>query len=105
MKKLSKTQIDMRNALAIELDAKFDAVREAIEDLNKTIASANEFVEEVHSAQDDYFSERSEAWQEGDAGSAYTDWMSEWEFSLEELSDPTDDVDLDAFESLQESPS
>jgi hypothetical protein len=105
MKKLSKAHVARRNVLAFEMTEKIEAVGQAIMDLNHAIDACNEFVEEVHSEQDDYSGERSDAWRDGDAGTAYADWMTEWEFSMETLDDPTEDVDLDSFESLPESPS
>jgi len=104
MKKLSKEQVARRNALAVDLQYKIDAVGEAVSELNAMIVQINTFAEEVRQEQSDYFDERSEKWQEGDGGTEYCAWMTEWEFALDELSDPTDDVDLDGFESLPEEP-
>jgi hypothetical protein len=85
-----------------ELAPKVDAVNVAIE-------AVNEFVMQVHGDQESYYDERSENWQNGDAGSAYQDRMSEWDLVLDalELEEPVpfDEIEIDemdAFENLEQ---
>jgi hypothetical protein len=53
--------------------------------LNETVEAVNSFIETVHADQQDYYDERSEGWQDGDAGSTYDDWMSAWELEVGEV--------------------
>jgi uncharacterized protein YukE len=99
MKKLSKEQLTKREELIAEMRKRHEAVQAAVADLNVTIQEANELITEVHNDQEVYFDERSEKWQEGDAGSAYSDWMSEWESEIEEIEAPEEDF-IESFESL-----
>lgn len=91
-------------------------VAPAKENMNALIALASEWAEaEIASDIQNYYDERSEAWQEGDAGQAYTAWLEEWQgagwlptdgIELDEpeaLDEP--DIDLDTFEQLPEDPS
>jgi uncharacterized protein YukE len=103
MKKLSKEQLKQHADLSTELHGAHEALDEAIEQYNKKVVEAfaaihpfieqfnskveevNAFIEEIHAEQESYFDEKSERWQDGDAGSAYSDWMSMWELAVEEV--------------------
>ena len=69
------------------IDAEGDAT--AAYDLVDTsaIEDAQEFAQEIIGAQDDYYDNRSEKWQEGDRGQAYDEWRTEWDQSTEGLRD------------------
>ena len=41
---------------------------------NDALAAAREFTEEIHSEMETFYNEKSDKWQEGDAGSAYQSW-------------------------------
>lgn len=51
------------------------------------IEDSKEFAEEIIGAQDDYYDNRSEKWQEGDRGQAYDEWRTEWDQSTEGFRD------------------
>lgn len=115
MNKLSKTQIEEKDSHATSLSEKRTALAAAVDAFNERMAeewanveaslvSYNDAVEaaegwrgEIESEQSDYFDNRTEAWQEGDKGQAYTSWKDLWAEAWEpvELSKP-DDLDLDA---------
>lgn len=59
-------------------------------ELNAKIDEFNAFRQEVADEQEDYFNGRSETWQEGDKGSAYTDWMDAWSCDLDPADDPSE---------------
>jgi uncharacterized protein YukE len=99
MKKLTKVQLTRRDELVAEMRKRHEAVQAAVADLNATIQQANELIVEVHDDQEAFYNERSEKWQEGDAGTAYQDWMSEWESEIDEVESPEEDF-IESFESL-----
>lgn len=85
----------------------FSELESLVDTFNAKITTANDFIGEVHSEQESFFDEKSEKWQEGDIGSAYTDWMSTWELEIEaiELDNPgeleTPDIDIESFDGLE----
>jgi uncharacterized protein YukE len=94
MKKLSKRDLERRTEVLAKLQAAEKQIDEAIvvvnsvidEKVNAAITRYNEAVSELESLRDDivaemesYVGDRSEKWQEGDAGQAYEEWKSEWE--------------------------
>lgn len=104
-----ETEIDAYNALMNET---WERVENALLSLNEKIAQAEEWRGEIASEMQDYFDERTERWQEGDAGCAYQEWISEWEIELSEVEleappeveMPDDDAGT-TLENLTESPS
>jgi hypothetical protein len=81
----------------------------AIEVYNERVDDARAFAEGVASEMDDYMSDRSDRWQESDAGSAYSAWKEEWEnadFSPLDMEDlPTvEEPELTAAETLEQLP-
>lgn len=103
MKSLSKKQEDRRQkiigslqesseklaasirSLNAGLETAFAEVEKAQEDYNAIVGTAEEFRDEVNSAQSDYFEDKSEGWQEGGAGSAYSEWKDSWEEAFERI--------------------
>lgn len=97
MKKLSKDQLKRKAETLAALQAAQGELSDAINAANTVIgmeaakleplvAKYNEAVEKVEEfraeiAQEltDHFDEKSEKWQEGDAGSSYSSWKGEWE--------------------------
>lgn len=83
-------------------------ISQIVQSYNDVASEANAFVEEVKNAQQEYYDERSEKWQESDRGSEYQDWMNEWDIEIEEVEveeahfDEIDepDIDLEVFEAL-----
>jgi hypothetical protein len=108
MKKLSKRDLERRTEVLAKLQAAEKQIDEAIvvvnsvidEKVNAAITRYNEAVSELEGLRDDivaemesYAGDRSEKWQEGDAGQAYEEWKGEWE--------NLDVSELDAVEALE----
>lgn len=101
MKKISKEHKLTIAALVEELEKKAEligkaneVVAEAVAEYNEALEKAREFRDEIVGAMQEYHSERSEKWQEGDAGSAYQEWIDAWEaMELDELPEP-DEIDI-----------
>ena len=99
MKRLSKAQISELDTHVEKLGKAYAQVEEAwreFEAAHQEVASAveayNDAVQEAVGWRDDivsqmqvYYDERSEKWQEGEAGEQYQAWIDEWESaSIEE---------------------
>lgn len=113
MKKLSKEQVAERNEhqnkvqeawadLDKAVTAFNDAKREAwakVEDAHtaylEEVQAANEWRDGIATEASDYYGERSEKWQEGDAGSQYGAWVEALgnEFDEPDSLDEPDDLD------------
>jgi coenzyme F420-reducing hydrogenase alpha subunit len=128
MKALSKEQEQERTKLLEQLRKEDELLRAAIEEVNELIeqkvnsrvATMNGILsnmaalkDEVTEAQTDYYDERSEKWQESDAGSTYNDWKNEWDVvdlpDEVEPYEPLEETDVftdaaDEFENLPSSP-
>jgi hypothetical protein len=71
--------------------------------IERYIEALNEmkgFVEDINSAQEDYWNDRTERWQDSDAGQDYSSWKDEWGTFyfdepqlIEELEDVADQMD------------
>jgi len=70
-------------------------VKEKLDSLNAKIREAGEWAEGLFSDMQSYYDERSDKWQEGDAGQSYDAWKSEYE-SLD-----VDEVDIEFPEDLE----
>ncbi len=122
MKKLNKKQADTKAEHVTELDQKrqdlenaigeynqtqkeaFEKVQAALDAYNNSVDQAREFVDDIKSEMQSYYDERSEKWQEGDAGSNYQSWIDAWEnidLSEIEVSEP-DELDLPDMEHYTE---
>lgn len=126
MKKLSKEQKQQKAQLETLHMSRAEALKTAIQDFNARMAAechkvyvaadeyndsvlqANDFIASVHDEQEDYLGDKSEKWQESDAGSAYQEWMEAWGAELEtyELAEPEEmeEPELVGAEVLQELP-
>jgi hypothetical protein len=129
MKKLSRKQEIQKQELAekmaaakegleVEINAyngvlqeAWERLEEALSKLNEAIQEAEEFRVEIAGAQEEYYDERSERWQEGDAGQAYQAWKQDWEMELSEVEmEQPDDLEMpdaeaiDNFELLNDEP-
>lgn len=100
MKKISKTdqaRIDEAlkecEAAATKLNGAVDAfnevveqhrgvVEEAVGEYNEKVDNLRAIYEDIHSEADSYMGERSDRWQESDAGQSYQEW-------IDQLSDPS----------------
>jgi hypothetical protein len=123
MKKLSKRDEERRaeiitrfQAATAEIDEAIVAVNAIIdEQLNTAIDRYNEVVnnldglrDDVVAAMEEYAGDRSEKWQEGDAGQSYEEWKSEWEnLDASELSkvEAIESIDTNHAEALEALPS
>jgi hypothetical protein len=100
MQRLSKDQMTQRQLFVEVLNLRGNAIEEAwiafegaherlglaIDEYNGVLGDAVTFRDEIAQKMEDYYEERSEKWQDGDAGQAYTNWMEAWtEVELEEL--------------------
>lgn len=97
MKRLSKQELKQRDEFVAELEKARDRVcdavdeynckaaelwapvSEALEKYNGIAADTQSWRDEIVSQMDDYLSERSEKWLEGDAAQAYQEWKDSWE--------------------------
>lgn len=113
MKRMTRQQIKERDDLAGKVEeagtklnetiGKFNSTLEdakaelegAQSELNEAINNANAMREQIQGDMESYVDERSEKWQEGDAGNQYQSWIEAWSNELEE-------VELDLPESLEE---
>jgi prophage DNA circulation protein len=100
MKKLSKEQAAAVTDIAEKLreawqdiEGRRDTIEQAVNETNELIdaynaivAEANEFASGIGDEIDNFMSDKSDKWNEGDTGNAYDAWRSEWQgFSADEL--------------------
>jgi uncharacterized protein YukE len=92
MKTISKADQKRIEALIGRLSDAGSEVATAIDALKDALNAANEVRQELYDVMDDicntaegYYDERSEKWQEGDAGSAYQSWITQLETSRDAL--------------------
>jgi hypothetical protein len=86
------------------------AVNNAVDKYNDAIYATAAFCEDIAASYQAEWDEKSEKWQEGDAGDAAANWISQWEShcieQIEPLEAPTlDEIDSDAESTLTELPS
>lgn len=126
MKTLTREQIQIKLKLALQLTEAGEDLQEAIRRFNETLHTAsaeiqnlqgrfNElvqeaqgFVQSIHDEQETYRDERSDRWNESDAGQSYGAWMDAWDASLEEidldLPDEIEEVSMEALETIRDLP-
>ena len=108
MKKLTADQVKTKDELVARLKAAGEDVAKYITNVNLAITQYNEIVGEVETFRDGvvqqmdtFYDERSEKWQESDAGNAYQSWKDEWEgLDCSEV-DEVDEPDLDLMDNLE----
>jgi hypothetical protein len=105
---LTSASSDVQLAVA-EVNALIEAkLKPAIEAYNNILDDMESFRDEIKGQMDDYFGERSDKWQEGDAGTAYQAWITEWEnFDVSHLDEiePIQEPEMahvEAFDNLPE---
>jgi hypothetical protein len=98
MTKLSKDQQKKKDELFKKLEETKGALETALTSYNEVVGEVTEFRDEVVSEMDDYYSNKSDKWQEGEKGEAYSSWKDQWEsFEIEEVEiDLVDEADFDA---------
>lgn len=71
-----------------EVEAAVAAYNEGVAEMNEKLSDAETWRDEIVQEMDDYMSERSEKWLDGDAGQNYESWKGEWEnVSFESVSE------------------
>lgn len=88
--------LDARNALDVAQSEANEVIEKAvaevqakIADLNAIIEEANAVREEIENDAQSYYDEKSEKWQEGDRGSAFSEWKDAWSNEVEEIEEIT----------------
>jgi hypothetical protein len=105
MKKFTKAQIKELNELTEKLRENVGGIEETLAALQEKIGAYNDAVVEFNTfrqgIEDDmqnYFDEKSEKWQDGDAGQNYQAWIEEWNTDIDELEEVNMDIPGDADE-------
>jgi hypothetical protein len=121
MKRLNKTQqnelsahIAMLADKKIEIEAAWERfelahgeLAEAIGEYNGALTNVIEWRDGIVNEMTDYQGERSDKWQEGDAGQQYQSWIDEWEgLELDEVEVPEipDAPEFEHVEALENAP-
>lgn len=110
---LNRLQARMNDAAGAYNEAKREAwekFAEAQSDFIQALGNAQDFVNEVGAKLQEYHADRSEKWQEGEAGQAFEAWASAWadcDLTHDEVDEPDDLPDaveepVAAFEALPE---
>lgn len=87
--KLDKKQLKAKAEFIDRLTAAAEEVKVAVNTYNEILEDVRTFVTEIHEQWDSDISEKSERWQEGDAGQAASDLKDTWEGAdLEDLDTP-----------------
>jgi hypothetical protein len=100
---------DFNEVIRGELAERAEALGEALGVLNAKIEAYNEGVEEIRDLAEQYYDERSERWQESEAGESYQEWIDAME-EIEELDTDTpeteevEEPDMDILPYLPRSP-
>lgn len=114
---LKQTFADLKQAVENYNESReeddWDEVSACVTSYNEAVEEANNFISARHDDMDEYYSGRSDTWQEGENGDAYSEWMDAWELELDEaeinragtgeLADEPDGEDIESFENLPDS--
>ena len=121
MKKLDKSTIAERDALANRFQAAFedldtavtayneaitpvwDVLQQAMAAYNEVIDDANAWKNQIHQEIEDYMSGRSEKWQESPKAAEYREWQQAYEEDFEqvEIEEPQE-IELGSMENHEE---
>ena len=104
MKRLSKAQNAERHNLTEELIALHTAVEQALAELNEKIAEARDFRDSIVNSMEEYMLDRSDKWQDSDAGQNYSDWKDNWENAELEEIELSNDFSPDVLAELEDAP-
>lgn len=99
--KISAAQKKRRSQITDDLREKGQTLIEAVKAFNQSMEDAREFInlDLVGHFQEEY-DEKSDNWQEGDRGSATSDWINTLDESAGELQDIAEDFDEEELERL-----
>ena len=110
MKKISNTkyaeierELASLNEAISEFNSKREDLADFLTDLGNKRDDLKQKVEDLAQEMDDFYDEKSDKWKEGDAGSQYDTWKSNWsEFKdrLEEIDADSVDRDIDDVDDL-----
>lgn len=109
MKKIDRKTMERIGDHAGNVSALYDEIEELVDkfwsEIEAKLAELNGERQELHGILDDivseaetYYDERSEKWQESDAGSAYSDWKDGISFLRDQVDDDVDAPDKPSFE-------
>lgn len=103
MNRLTKERVSERDALASKLtDARadldkalsdfntkmqeaFGPVEAAREAYNAVVGEANTYIETVKGDQENHYNDKTEKWQDGEKGQAYSSWMEAFDLQISEI--------------------
>lgn len=121
MQKLSKTEAKSREEVIeavreahkaveqiwVEYQAMIEKVNAVLETFNEKVGEADTFRQSIVDQMWGYFDDRSDNWREGEKGSAYTEWMDQWQTPVEtvELIDAEEMPDITGLEELEQAAS
>jgi hypothetical protein len=104
VKQISKAQRAQKEVYLKDLRLAYENLYDAVNEYNVLVGEVNAFAAEVAREMQDYFDERSEAWQASDKADEFASWMSAWDtleieeadipegiYEFEELTDSIDD--------------
>ncbi len=91
MKKFNKTQIEELGRHRNAIDDANTAFETAANALKETLDAAADFLDPLAEEAQSFFDERSEKWQEGDAGCSYSAWAE----ALKDVADELRGVELE----------
>jgi len=108
---LAKVEEDIRdetNRFNAQIFHLFSFIEGLKERRNELVGEANAFCEEIQQGQENYISERSDSWQDGENGQTYKAWAEEWSLTVDEIDiacpEPIEEPDMDAAEALRDLP-
>jgi DNA repair ATPase RecN len=91
-----------------EISRRWQEIESLVESYNESVQQVNEVRESVHSDMDSYYTDRSEKWQEGEAGQNYQSWMEAWADDLPEIAveqpDEIEEPSLEASDLIDDLP-
>jgi uncharacterized protein YukE len=108
MEKLDEARSTYNDALQDE----YNKYKEFVDSYNSANEELRTFIGECAEEMSAYFDEKSEKWQEGEAGEAYAAWKDAWEAAAEfddhDVREPDEaeepDVDIEDLEALPNGP-
>lgn len=123
MKSISKDDSKRRDSLTATLNTEFAKLQDShnvlleavakynadVEAFNEKLQEARGFCDDIANEIDNYISDKSDKWQEGERGEAYGAWRDEWQnvdiTDIETIADPeAPDFDADILDSLPVEP-
>jgi exonuclease VII small subunit len=108
MKTLSKAQVKELAAFVAQLreqEGKLEsahlAYAQAVADYNSALEEAREWRDTIVSDMENYMETKSEKWEEGEAGSEYSEWKAMFEeVELDEIDEP-DGIEVEHADALE----